>query len=215
MKRSFLLVIAVLIIILLLIILWPYFRSDKEQNPAPKQRVESITEIEEASFALPIEEFGPRITKKPFGIFTTPENSPVSPEHFTGYHTGVDVEYGDVASDVPVYAVLDGRITVSRQAQGYGGIFVMESRIEDSSHSILYGHIRPGTLPEVGQNFSKGEKIALLGNGNTEETDGERKHLHFAVLSDNRIDLRGYVQRENELAGWIDPLVFYPEEDLP
>ena len=37
----------------------------------------------------------PRITKKPFGIFITTQNSPVQPERFSGYHTGVDVEYKD------------------------------------------------------------------------------------------------------------------------
>jgi hypothetical protein len=33
------------------------------------------------------------LQKKPFGIYITPENSPVQPENFTGYHTGIDVEY--------------------------------------------------------------------------------------------------------------------------
>jgi len=40
-------------------------------------------------------------------------------------------------------------------------------------------------------------------------TDGERSHLHFAILSDNRIDVRGYVQSESELLGWIDPVILY------
>src|SRR5438105_4096773 len=33
-----------------------------------------------------------RVTKKPFGIYITPQNSPVQPEKFKGYHTGVDFE---------------------------------------------------------------------------------------------------------------------------
>src|SRR5579863_6635904 len=33
-----------------------------------------------------------RVTKKPFGIYVTPQNSPVQPEKFTGFHTGIDFE---------------------------------------------------------------------------------------------------------------------------
>src|SRR3989344_6907506 len=51
------------------------------------------------SLVWPVDEFEERITKKPFGIFITPQNSPIKPERFSGYHTGVDVENGDVAGE--------------------------------------------------------------------------------------------------------------------
>ena len=161
------------------------------------------------TFAFPIDQFKERITKKPFGIYITPQNSPISPERFTGYHTGVDVEYQDITSDVPVYAIADGKIVLSETASGYGGVFMAEIGIDGKPHNVLYGHIRPSSLPKTGQEFKKGEKLALLGTGFSKETDNERKHLHFAVLSDTRDDIKGYVQNKSELSGWIDPLVYF------
>src|SRR5947209_4518700 len=50
----------------------------------------------------PVVGFLSRVTKKPFGIYVNPANSPVQPERFSGYHTGADAEYGEVSADVPV-----------------------------------------------------------------------------------------------------------------
>ena len=158
------------------------------------------------AYADPVADFRARVTKKPFGIYITPQNSPVQPERFTGYHTGTDAEYTDVTSDVPVYAVADGTVVLSEYVSGYGGVFMISFDLNDSPHSALYGHIRPTSLPEVGKKVTKGEQIGLLGTGYSSETDGERRHLHFAVLSDNRIDVKGYVQAQSNLSGWIDPL---------
>lgn len=41
---------------------------------------------------IPLTDAAARITKKPFGIFITPQNSPVQPERFSGFHTGTDFE---------------------------------------------------------------------------------------------------------------------------
>lgn len=161
------------------------------------------------SLADPIADFKPRVTKKPFGLYITPQNSPISPEKFTGYHTGADVEYQDVTSDVPVYSLADGKIVLSRNASGYGGVMIIEFTLGGIKHSALYGHIRPSSFVSVGTGVSKGEQIGLLGTGYSAETDGERRHLHFAMLSDNRIDLLGYVQNKSELSGWLDPLSLY------
>lgn len=158
---------------------------------------------------FPIAEFKQRITKKPFGIYITRENSPIQPERFTGYHTGDDVEYQDVTADVPVYAAADGTVVLSETASGYGGVFMLEIDLQGAKHTILYGHIRPSSLPQVGQNVTKGKQIGLLGTGYSSETDGERRHLHFAVLSDNRADIKGYVQTQSALSAWIDPLSLY------
>ena len=72
--------------------------------------------------------------------------------------------------------------------------------------NVLYGHIRPSTLPKVGSTYTKGQQIALLGTGFSSETDNERKHLHFGILSDTRLDIKGYVTQKADLSGWIDPL---------
>lgn len=162
-----------------------------------------------SQLAEPVKDFKARVTKKPFGIYITPQNSPVQPERFTGYHTGADAEYGDVTADVPVYAVADGTITYSQWTSGYGGCFILKVDINGVPHSVLYGHIRPSTLPSLGQQFKKGDQIAVLGTAYSTETDGERRHLHLAILSDTRIDVKGYVSTKSQLSGWLDPLSFY------
>ncbi|MCL5794929.1 MAG: M23 family metallopeptidase [Patescibacteria group bacterium] len=169
----------------------------------------SQTPISANQLAIPIADFKARITKKPFGIYITPQTSPVQPERFTGYHTGVDVEYQDISADVPVYAIVDGKVVLSERASGYGGVFVIQASIDGKEHNVLYGHIRPSSLPNVGQIYKNGEQLAVLGTGYSSETDGERRHLHFAVLSDIRTDIRGYVQNQSQLSGWIDPLSLY------
>ena len=147
----------------------------------------------------PIAEFGQRITKKPFGIHITPQNSPIQPERFAGFHTGVDVEYQDVVDDVPVMAVCDGEMVLARWVSGYGGVVVLKCQ----ENFVVYGHLRVGSIVKK-TSVIRGEQIAVLGKGGTIETDYERKHLHFGIHK-NALDLRGYVQKAEELIQWIDP----------
>lgn len=165
---------------------------------------------ETISLVEPVAEFKARITKKPFGIFITPDASPIEPERFSGYHTGVDVEYDDVADEVPVLAVADGEVVLAQRAGGYGGVIVMRHTIQGEPYVAVLGHLDPGALPGVGSKLTAGAVIGRLGEGGTSETDGERKHLHFAMMKDSgRIDLRGYVATKEELINWIDPLKFF------
>jgi len=208
-------ILTVLILAIAISLLWPKNHKALVQQNTNTQSMNtsalaSPTASTQAQLALSIADFSTRITKKPFGIYITPKNSPVQPEQFTGYHTGVDVEYQDITTDVPVYAISDGVITLSETASGYGGVFILKVDINGKPRSILYGHIRPSTLPTVGRSYTKGEAIAVLGTGYSSQTDGERRHLHFGVLSDSRLDIRGYVQNKAELSGWINPVTLYP-----
>lgn len=157
----------------------------------------------------PIDDFSSRITKKPFGIFITPDNSPVDPERFSGYHTGVDIEYGDTTADIPVRAIAAGSVLESRTAAGYGGVVVIVHEIAGSPHAVIYGHLDPNSLPAVGTAVQPGEQLGILGEGFTAETDGERKHLHFAIRADATVSLLGYTQQESGLSAWIDPVLFF------
>lgn len=152
----------------------------------------------------PIAEFKQRITKKPFGIYITPKNSPVQPERFKGWHTGVDVEYIDIKEDVPVLAVCNGEIVKTEWVSGYGEMIVLKCQIKNIDYYVIYGHLRASSISKKVK-VLKGDQIAVLGNGNTQEIDFERKHLHFGIHK-NSMDLRGYVQNQNELTGWLDPL---------
>ncbi len=162
-----------------------------------------------SSLLPPIDGFRERITKKPFGIYITPATSPVQPERFTGWHTGVDVEYDDVAAQVPVRAIAAGEVVVARTASGYGGVVAIRHTVQGEKVVALYGHLKPASIPRVEQTVRAGEQICVLGEGGTAETDGERKHLHFAVRKDTRPDIRGYVSGKEELERWHNPVELY------
>lgn len=164
-----------------------------------------IPTIVESKYSYPIDNFSSRITKKPFGIYITPKNSPVTPERFSGYHTAVDIEYEDVESDVPVYSIADGQVIFSGTVNGYGGIIA----IQYPEFIGIYGHLRPSSLLSVNTTISRSQQIAVLGRGYTTETSGERKHLHFAILKESKLDFRGYVQSQSQLSPWLNPLDLY------
>ncbi|MEK7548310.1 MAG: M23 family metallopeptidase, partial [Patescibacteria group bacterium] len=135
----------------------------------------------------PIADFKSRITKKRFGTFVTPTSSPVSPERFSGWHTGVDVEYGDSGGDVAVLAIADGVIMINKIAAGYGGVLAISHLIKREPVVAIYGHLDPKSLPASAVKTVKGgSRIAILGDGQTAETDNERKHLHFALVKGER-----------------------------
>jgi murein DD-endopeptidase MepM/ murein hydrolase activator NlpD len=170
-------------------------------TPAP-------TPAPQPSVVQPTDGFLARVTKKPFGIYLTPQNSPVQPERFTGYHTGTDAEYGDIAADVPVNSIADGTVTLAQWVSGYGGVEVIRTDLPIGQKLVLYGHLRPSSLLAVGTQVTKGQQIAVLGTAYSNETDGERRHLHLAVLVGG-LDLRGYVQSKSELSGWVDPVTLF------
>ncbi len=184
-------------------------KSPPNISPSPVLTTQVSPTLSTNTLSAPIAQFKERITKKPFGIFISPQNSPVSPERFTGYHTGVDVEYEDVTTDVPVLAIADGTIVYANTVNGYGGVAILKFTYQNQEYTALYGHLRPASLPEINKKVSQGEQIAILGTGESPETDGERRHLHFAVTKNNQVNFRGYVQNQGELASWLNPLELY------
>lgn len=157
----------------------------------------------------PTADFRARITKKPFGIYVSPENSPIGEEGFTGWHTGADAEYEDMTGEITVHAISDGVVRSARRANGYGGIVVIEHTINNQSLLAIYGHLDPASLVQENSSVTVGQQIGVLGEGGTDETDGERKHLHFGILADTKLDVRGYVDSVDKLDNWQDPLTFF------
>ena len=150
-----------------------------------------------------------RVTKKPFGIYITPKNSPVSPEKFTGYHTGVDFEIfpGEENKDVAVWSICDGTLLIKKSASGYGGVAVELCKIKGQDVTIVYGHLKLSSIGfKAGQKISAGETIGLLGKGYSNETAGERKHLHLGIHRGANINLLGYVPSKNQLSDWLNAL---------
>ena len=168
----------------------------------------SETSIQEPKLTEPISGGLSRVTKKPFGIYVTPQNSPISPEKFTGFHTGIDFETtpAEANTDVQIFAACDGKLLLKEYASGYGGVAVQSCTLDGNAVTIIYGHLRLSSIiPNVGSPLKAGGKIALLGTGYSSETDGERKHLHFGIHKGASVNILGYVQNKSDLSGWLDP----------
>lgn len=160
--------------------------------------------------SYPVENFVQGVTKKPFGIPITPGNSPVSPERFSGYHTGVDVEVPENAPRIiPVFAVADGVVVRSGKAAGYGGVVALRHTWRDETFLAVYGHLDPSSLPRIETRARGGQKIGTLGKGFSAETDFERPHLHFGIWRGEDINIAGYVSKKEDLEKWADPLEFF------
>lgn len=185
----------------------PIFSSPTESPAAPA--------LAPSAFIEPVPDFIQRITKKPFGLYVDPDNSPIQPERFTGYHTGVDAEFTDTAADVPVNSIADGRIISARRSNGYGGVVVIEHVINHQPHLVIYGHLDPARSIKENSSIMAGETIGYLGRDQSTETDGERKHLHLAILTGTKLDLRGYVSNQVDLANWLNPQTLYPPLPTP
>lgn len=170
------------------------------------------SQIDLASYNSPLDRPNERINKKPFGIHITTQNSPIQPERFAGYHTGSDFEIFDDELDqvVEVVSFCTGDLLLKKTASGYGGVVVQKCELEERPVTIIYGHLKFASVTtNVGSSVNRGDVIGILGANNSAETDGERKHLHFAIHKGNEIDLKGYVQNELELANWIDPKTYF------
>ncbi len=154
-----------------------------------------------------------RVTKIFFGTYVTPTDSPIVPERFTGYHTGVDFEtYPDEQNtDVPIYAACTGKLLLKEWASGYGGVAAQACTINSQAVTIIYGHLRLSSItPATGTQLTAGEQFAVLGTGYSTETDGERKHLHFGIHIGTSINILGYVPVQSDLSGWLNPLNYLP-----
>lgn len=161
----------------------------------------------EKALGSPIENAQDRVTKKPFGLYVTKANSPVQPERFGGYHTGVDFETfeHEKERDIAIYAICDGPLLLKKWAAGYGGVAVQKCSLEKEVITVVYGHLRLVSISqEIGQEIKKGEQLGVLGKGFSSETDNERKHLHLGIHKSATIDIRGYVSGESGLKQWLD-----------
>jgi murein DD-endopeptidase MepM/ murein hydrolase activator NlpD len=184
------------------------FSTTQMISPLPTDNPAS-PQLQTTYLYQPTADFKTRVTKKPFAIYVTPTNSPVSPERFTGFHTGADAEYEDTAEEITVHAISDGTVRSSRRANGYGGIVVIEHIINSQALLVIYGHLDPSNLIQANASVEAGQQIGVLGEGYSDETDGERKHLHLAILKSTTLNVSGYVKTSDELEAWLDPLSLF------
>jgi len=153
-----------------------------------------------------------RVTKKPFGLYVSPSDSPVSPERFSGYHTGVDFEVFEDERDVEIsiHAICEGKVRFVDWVSGYGGVLIQDCIFDGLPVTVLYGHLQPSSIPyKIDELLQKNQMIGVLGEGFTRETDGERKHLHLAIHRGEQLEFKGYTFSESGLESWLDPLFLF------
>lgn len=205
--------------IILIIPLIPLFISGCATALPVNNNVQSTSTVQNrpvttnptAPLGLPLDRTLDRVTKKPFGIYVSPMSSPVSPEKFTGYHTGADFEIfpGEENINVSVSVVCAGKLLLKKYASGYGGVAVQSCKLESQDVTIIYGHLRLSSITlKVGDQLKVGDTLGVLGKGYSTETDGERKHLHFGIHKGTAINILGYVQNSADLSNWLDPLKY-------
>ncbi|PWB38677.1 MAG: hypothetical protein C3F02_03120 [Parcubacteria group bacterium] len=168
-----------------------------------------ITNSDQPFIADPIADARSRVTKKTFGLKVSPQNSPVSPERFSGYHTGVDFETTAEEKDtiVPINTICNGPLILKKWVSGYGGVVVQSCQINKLDITVVYGHLKLDSVQAaLNQELLVGSTLGQLGQGYSSETDQERKHLHLGIHRGKNIDLRGYVGSADDLTQWIDAL---------
>lgn len=173
------------------------------QTPAP----EITAPARDPDVAIPVDQYGSRRSFKLFGEYVV--------DRFSGYHIGDDIEYGDIEDDVPVRAMADGNIRHIGFVEGYGGLIVIEHQIDRQRINSIYGHLDLGSSDlSEGDPVGRGQFLANLGADRSPQTDGERKHLHFALYEGDEVRLQGYEPHSEAVDNWINPDNFFAEHGL-
>ncbi len=197
------------LVFLLLVVVVVYTQSRTRLSLKPLSVSTTIlTTIPKAApFSAPLDKSEERVIKKFFGTFVTPQKSPIQPERFKGYHTGVDFETfpDEHTTEVAVRAICSGIIVRRAWVSGYGGMVVQSCNLDTQPITVVYGHLNVlSVLKKQGIYITAGDQIGTLGKGFSKETDGERKHLHISIHKGSGSDIRGYVQKKSELDAWVD-----------
>lgn len=180
----------------------PRTQSSETKTPQPKDN--------KSNSYFPLTDYFSRVSVKKFGqLVKTSDHFLVScGRAFSGFHTADDLEVNENELTLPIsiHAVAGGKILEASRVSGYGGLLVQSAVLNSDPYTIYYGHLDPASFTKkVGNTVSAGEVIGNLGQDCSDQTDGERKHLHFAVRMGAGVDVRGYVPSVNTLSYWVNP----------
>lgn len=180
-------------IILLLVLLFTILNlvrlattgSQSQENSMNQSAAKAATA---QKWFFPMTNYAKRAALKKYGVLVDEKfyegRENVFPNQYFGYHAGVDLEtFPKETPDsvkVPVYAITDGEIIFVGEVTGYGGV-VLE-KLDGEKRVALYGHVRIVDLKiQEGGRVKAGQQLTVLGAAFSQETGGERKHLHFAI----------------------------------
>lgn len=172
------------------------------QNNEEPMPLKSEQKMPEGDVILPITGYSEKLTYKAFGEYIQ--------DRFKGYHVGDDIEYAEEGKEVPIMAIADGSVAHIGKVDGYGGLIIVKHAIKEKTIHSLYGHLdlSSSTLKK-GDRVTKTQLLAHLGDDKSEQTDGERKHLHFALYEGDELRLNGYESSPQKVASWINPYDFF------
>lgn len=186
-----------------------FIPTTPQPSDTPDQPNLSLADVPpQPQMVWPMDGFEARVTFKRFGQEVH--------DRFNGFHVGDDGEVSEeeIKTEVPVYAMADGTVLYRNHLSGYGGVLVLEHEIDGQRINSLYGHIDLGqTLVRLGDKVHAGTPIAYLGDDNSRETDGERKHLHFGIYSGAQLRLNGYAAKRSDIDPWINPIEYLRGHD--
>lgn len=175
----------------------------------------ACTSNAEGIISEPLKNAAFRVTPLHFGLKVSPDpaQNPIRPpERFSGYHVAVDYEVSadELEADVEVYAICYGTVVYSGYAEGYGGLLVERCRHANEDFTVIYGHLALKGLPAEGAGLKSGQRIGTLAPARSYASDGNRKHLHLGIHRGTKLDVRGYVQSEDEVADFLNPFDILP-----
>lgn len=204
-----------LIVLMIIIVLLVGYQKVRTSVPYVAKKPPGVTSktqtvVATSPYSYPISNYLSRLTVRGFGQLVKPgdEKALACGSPFSGYHTGDDLEttMSEANALVPVKAIADGVVREAAYVSGYGGLVVIQHNLNGLVVTAYYGHLNIASVKyKVGDTIKDGAVIGDLGEGCTQQTDYERKHLHFAIHLGTAIDVRGYVPTLVALSAWIDP----------
>lgn len=127
-----------------------------------------LAAAESSRVVFPLPE-GTWVPTSPFG----PRVHPITGEQ--SFHTGSDFSAPD---GTPILAAADGTVTVAEFSGGYGGLVVIEHRIDGKTIATAYAHSwEDGIHVQPGDTVRAGQHIADVGSSGM----STGPHLHFEV----------------------------------
>jgi murein DD-endopeptidase MepM/ murein hydrolase activator NlpD len=139
-----------------------------DPGPARAPVLVGAEPVESARVVFPLPE-GTWVPTSPFG----PRTHPITGEQ--SFHTGSDFSAPD---GTPILAAADGTVTVSEFSGGYGGLVVIEHRIDGKTMATAYAHSwEDGIHVAPGDTVRAGQHIADVGSSGM----STGPHLHFEV----------------------------------
>ncbi|MBG0716682.1 M23 family metallopeptidase [Microbacterium sp. 2C] len=144
------------------------FTGSGDPGPRRAATLVSAESVESARVVFPLPE-GTWVATSPFG----PRTHPITGEQ--SFHTGSDFSAPD---GTPILAAADGIVTISEFSGGYGGLVVIEHRIDGRTIATAYAHSwEHGIHVSAGDTVRAGQRIADVGSSGM----STGPHLHFEV----------------------------------